>query len=180
MSGFTSVMPRQKQTAELAAEPRPWQRMPPPAGEADDVVDGEEIGGVVAALDQRELVGDRLPDLLRHAVGIAEAGALLGEADQRLLRARRIAGRLVGIVVAELVEGEFEALQHREGFGDRLGIIAEEPRHLGGVLEVALGIGFEQPPGILNRPVLADAGDHVLERPAFGGVVEHVVGGEER
>src|SRR3546814_9449722 len=27
-AGSTSVMPRQKQTAELAAEPRPWQRMP--------------------------------------------------------------------------------------------------------------------------------------------------------
>ena len=150
------------------------------AGEADDVVDGEEIGGVVAALDQRQLMGNRLPDLLRHAVGIAEAGALLGEADQRLLRARRIAGRLVGVVVAELVEGEFEALQHGEGFGDRLGVVAKEPRHLGGVLEVALGILFEQPAGILDRPVLADAGDDVLERPAFGRVVEHVVGGEKR
>ncbi len=85
------------------------------AGEAHDVVDGEEIGGVVAALDERQLVGDRLPDLLRHAVGIAEAGAFLGEADQRLLRARRIAGRLVGILVAELVEREVEALQHRDG-----------------------------------------------------------------
>ena len=28
--GSTSVMPRQKQTAELAAEPRPWHRMPRP------------------------------------------------------------------------------------------------------------------------------------------------------
>ena len=27
-AGSTSVMPRQKHTAELAAEPRPWQRMP--------------------------------------------------------------------------------------------------------------------------------------------------------
>jgi hypothetical protein len=27
-AGSTSVMPRQKQTAELAADPRPWQRMP--------------------------------------------------------------------------------------------------------------------------------------------------------
>ena len=27
-AGSTSVIPRQKQTVELAAEPRPWQRMP--------------------------------------------------------------------------------------------------------------------------------------------------------
>ena len=27
-SGSTAVMPRQKHTAELAAEPRPWHRMP--------------------------------------------------------------------------------------------------------------------------------------------------------
>jgi hypothetical protein len=26
-AGSTSVMPRQKQTAELAAEPRPWHRI---------------------------------------------------------------------------------------------------------------------------------------------------------
>ena len=45
---------------------------------------------------------------------------------------------------------------------------------------MALGIRFEEPAGIADRPVLADAGDHVLERPAFGRVVEHVVGGEER
>ena len=51
-------MPRQKQTAELAAEPRPWQRMPLRAGEADDVVDGEEVGRVVELADERELVLD--------------------------------------------------------------------------------------------------------------------------
>ena len=27
-AGSTSVMPRQKHTAELAAEPRPWHRIP--------------------------------------------------------------------------------------------------------------------------------------------------------
>ncbi len=46
-SGLTSVMPRQKQTALLAAEPRPWQRISLSARIGDDVVNGEEITRVV-------------------------------------------------------------------------------------------------------------------------------------
>ena len=68
LGGIDAVMPRQKQTAQLAAEPRPWQRMSWLAGEAHDVVDGEEIGRVVELGDQRQLLGEERAHLVRHAV----------------------------------------------------------------------------------------------------------------
>ena len=43
-----------------------------------------------------------------------------------------------------------------------------------------LGIGFEQPARLLQRQMLADAGDDVLQRAAFGRVIEHVVDGDQR
>jgi hypothetical protein len=44
---------------------------------------------------------------------------------------------------------------------------------------VALGIDGEPQAGLRNRAFLADAGDDVGERAAFGRVVEHVVDGDE-
>ena len=43
-----------------------------------------------------------------------------------------------------------------------------------------LGIGCEQPAGRVDGDVLADAGDHVLQRPPFGRVIEHVVDRDQR
>jgi hypothetical protein len=68
--------------------------------------------------------------LRRHAVGIALPGARRGVEDERLLRARRIAGRLVGIVVAELVEREAEPIGHATDSATAW-MLAEKPRHLG-------------------------------------------------
>ena len=45
---------------------------------------------------------------------------------------------------------------------------------------MALGIGGEAKPGLGDRAVLADAGQHILQRPPLGDVVEHVVGRDER
>src|SRR5690606_24597987 len=49
----------------------------------------------------------------------------------------------------------------------------------GGVFQVAFGVGGEQPAGGAQRAVLADAGQDVLQRAAFGNVIEDVVGGEQ-
>ncbi len=59
------------------------------AGEAHDVVHGEEIGRVVERGDERELVRQRLAHPLRNARGIARLGALA----VRRLRARPAASR---------------------------------------------------------------------------------------
>ena len=71
---------------ELAAEPRPWQRiLPSRAGEADDVVHGQEIAGVFHVRDDVEFVPDESSDLFGDASGSA-CGALPGQPLQLVLR----------------------------------------------------------------------------------------------
>src|SRR5215467_4966016 len=45
---------------------------------------------------------------------------------------------------------------------------------------MALGIGGKAKSGLVDRAVLADAGEDVLQFLAFGGVVEDVAEGDER
>ncbi len=45
---------------------------------------------------------------------------------------------------------------------------------------MTFGIGFEQAARFVERHVLADAGDDVLQRAPLRCVIEHVVGGEQR
>ena len=63
---------------------------------------------------------------------------------------------------------------------DRVRHLAKQPRHLGGRLEIALGIGGEPPAGLVDGQMLADAGEHVLQFAPVGVVIEHVVDGDQR
>ncbi len=56
---------------------------------------------------------------------------------------------------------------------------AEQARDLGGRLEMALGVGLEEKTRLVDRGVLADAGEHVLQRAPLGHVVEHVAGRDQ-
>ncbi len=44
---------------------------------------------------------------------------------------------------------------------------------------MALGVGEQAPPGRVERGAVADAGEHVEQRPAGGRGVAHVVGGDD-
>ena len=144
------------------------------AGEMHDVADGEEIGLVFEVPDDRQLMLDELPDALRHAAGIAFRRALPGEADKLVIGRGALARGFQRIIVSKLIEREAEPLEEAHRLGDRFGKVAKEPRHLGGAFHVPLGVGLEQPSGILQRSVLADAGQHVLQPAALGRVIEHV------
>jgi hypothetical protein len=56
------------------------------AGEAHDVVDGEEIGGVTELVDEGELADDRRPDLVGQPLRIAFGRALPGQRREMVLR----------------------------------------------------------------------------------------------
>ncbi len=58
---------------ELAAEPRPWHRIPLLRARSDDVVDGEEVRLVAELGDQRELVLDERVRSVRDAARPAPA-----------------------------------------------------------------------------------------------------------
>ncbi len=87
---------------------------------------------------------------------------------------------LFGIIVFELVEREGNARGKADCFDDGVRRIGEQPLHFFRRFQVALGIGLEQAARALQRLVLADAGDDVLQRAAFGCVIEDVVDGDER
>jgi hypothetical protein len=150
------------------------------AGKADDVEDGEEIRRIIERGDQLELVGKRGPHFFRHARRIARGGALPGEMLERVVRRCEPFARLVGILIGELVERERELIRESPRLLDRIGKVPEHPRHLGGRFQVPLGIRREPPARRLERDVLADAGEHVLQAPALRRMIEHVVDRDER
>ena len=51
----------------------------------------------------------------------------------------------------------------------------EEPRHLGRGLQEPIGEALAPEAGVIDRAALANAGHDVLEHPALGRVIEHVV-----
>ena len=149
-------------------------------GELDDLADGQEIAGIVEPADQDELVVDLLLDRERDAVGIAHRQAPAHQLLQPALRRPAGRHRLVGILVFELLEIEFDATEKMLRLLDRLRRFAEEPGHLLRGLEMALGIGLEQAAGPGDRRALANAGHEVLEIALFRRVVEHIVRGDQR
>src|SRR5207302_10146963 len=96
--------------AEDAARPR----------EADDVVDGEEIGRVGELRDEGELMLDLRPYRGGYASRIALRRALPGEMDELLLRHAAVGSDLVGILVAQLVDAATTALGEFDVAGNGL------------------------------------------------------------
>ena len=90
---------------------------------------------------------------------------------KRILRARETGLQLIGIFVAQLVEREAQCGGKFQGLFDRLGRVPKQLRHLGGRLEVTLGIDGEAPAGLIERQMLADAGEHMLQLPAVGVMI---------
>ena len=144
----------------------------------DDVVDGEEVGGVAQLRDQRELVPDQLLNLLRHVVGIALPCPGPGPLLQFLVGGAAVVGGLDRIVVGDLGQREPAALDDLQRALERLRAVPEQARHLRRRLEMALGVGEQEGCRVGDPGMLADAGDHVLQRPAVGMVVVDVVGRE--
>jgi hypothetical protein len=99
---------------------------------------------------------------------------------ERVLRRRKARAPLVGIFVTQFIEREGECGIERRGLLNRFRRVAEQARHLGGRLEIAFGIGGESPARPVDGQVLADTGEHVLQLPPVGMMIEHVVDGDER
>ena len=89
----------------VGGRPSPLTQDVPAAGEADDGVNGQEVGRIAQGLDQSELVFQRRPHLVRQAFRIPVRRPRPGQGLQRLLRglSRR---RLARILVGQLVQAE--------------------------------------------------------------------------
>ncbi len=89
-----------------------------------------------------------------------------------------IADGFFGVNVAQLIEGEADALDEAIGLFQSLRVRAKEPSHVVWMVDEALGIGREQETSVFNGDDLTDAGQHVLDHLAPGLVVERVHGRE--
>src|SRR3546814_8511589 len=82
--------------------------------------------------------------------------------------------------LGELIEREADARGEALRLGDRLAVIAEQPRHLGGRFQMPFGMGGETLAGMIDRHAEPDAGDDIVQRSLIGRGVERIIGGEHR
>jgi len=148
------------------------------AGEADDVVHGEEVGLVLQVGDQLQFVVDLSPHRVWRASGPAPARAFIAQRAQPARGGMAFGHHFARVVVAQLFEGEGAALGDAQGFGQQLGRIG-----LGEQLalaQVALAVGEQACAGLTHGAAVADGGDGVLQRAPAAGVHVHVAGGDQR
>ena len=146
----------------------------------DDILDGEEVAREVQFADQRQLAVQRIAHAFGDTGRVAAIGTLPGELFQVPLRIEAIRAGLLGIFVAQLIKAEIAGIGHLPRGGNRMRPWREQALHFLRRLEVPFGIGLEQMPGPRHRGLVPDRGHHILQGAAMGGVVEHVVGGEDR
>jgi len=149
------------------------------AGKADDAMDGEEIGLVAFFADQVQLVFQEVGDLLRNTLREPPGRTLIGQPAQRQSR-RLAADGLVGILMAEFVEGKIEPAEELRRRGDRLRIGTKKPGHFPGFLQMPFGMGLQPEAGIGHRHMFANGRDHVGERLALRRVIEGIIAGDQR
>jgi hypothetical protein len=148
-------------------------------GELDDVPDHQEVAGQPQLADHMKLVGQLPAGLLVQrpvALGRALPGHRLQEALLGLPRGDRIAGE----GVTQVGQGELAAVGQVQGGPQGVRAIAEQRRHLGRGLEVALGVPQQAPANLIDVGLRAGAGQHVLHPALLGPGVVDVVGGHQR
>ena len=82
--------------------------------------------------------------------------------------------------VAQVSQGKRALIRDLQGASDKRWIIFKQPRKGVGRQERVLRIGLQPVARRVQRDAVADAGQHVLQRPACRGVVEHFGAGDER
>src|SRR5207245_4897028 len=101
----------------------------------------------------------------RRDRSVASAGATVGERPQMIDRRLARRERELRKTIAQVRERERAALGDAAALADGLGSVPEERRHLRRRLQVALGVGEQSAPGLVERRAEADAGEDVEERP---------------
>ena len=147
--------------------------------EAHDVPHDQEVAGEIELLDHRELLLDLRLGLRRQRPE-ACAGAVPGDLPQ--VRGRRLAGRqrVVRELVAEVRESEVEPARELDGRVECFGQVRKQSGHLGRAPEVPLALRGEEAARAVERRVVADAGEDVVELLVLLPRVAHAVGGKER
>ena len=147
------------------------------AGEADDVVDGEEEVLVAKLGDQRKLLGDGLGGLFRHAVRPALAGAAFHEPAQMRRWGGVVRHQFAGIFVAQFAEAERAAVGQIHGLRQHLPRIDGRQRFERP--QVPLAVRVEPRAEFAHRRLQPNRGQHVAQRLAFRHVHHGAVAGDD-
>ncbi|PAV69561.1 hypothetical protein WR25_22101 [Diploscapter pachys] len=144
------------------------------AREPHHVMHRQKIIGIMLAPNEIELFVQQGEDTVGNAIPVTVERILPDEMFQPGLRVPSRRHRLVRIFVSQLIEREADASQQAKAFVDRLRRVAEQPTHLGFVLQMTLAIGGEATSGRIDRHAFADAGDDVVQGPVVTMRIERV------
>ncbi len=157
-------MPRQKHTAELAAEPRPWQRMCRERANRTMSCTVRKYGSYSSSA----ISASSCSIACRVGAGTPSGQRWLAPSSvrRRSQRGRRVAFRhdLARILVAQLVERERAARGDLHRSGEQLGRM--QLREALDRAQVTLAVRKQREPRPLDGGADAGCGEHVLQRAA--------------
>ena len=144
-----------------------------------DVVDDQEVARVPGLRDDAQLVVEPLRDGAGERIAVAGQGAGARQVDQQVIvggecRRARVLRQEVALLEVELAQ-----LRDACGFGDHVGALREERRHLRLGLDVALLAEETKPVGIVQIFARADREQHVVRLRVFLLQVVCVVRGDD-
>ena len=146
--------------------------------EAHDVPNDQEVAGEMELFNQREFALDLLAGALVIRP-VAAARAFVGELAQQAHLRLAFGDRVARELVAEVGQREIQTRGDFARIGNGFGKIREQPRHLGGRLDVALTVALQQPAGGGQRDFVADTGEDVQQFALRGDSVGGIVGGDD-
>ena len=85
-----------------------------------------------------------------------------------LLRCLSLGDWFIGVIIFELIERECNPICEADGFGNGIWGLMEKFRHLTGRFQVSFGIDAETTTCFVQRDMLANAGDDILQFAPFG------------
>ncbi|MNI41020.1 hypothetical protein D3C73_952590 [compost metagenome] len=150
------------------------------ARHADDVEDGQKIGGDVLAGDKGQFLVQQGLHLVGNAVGIAHGGVAPRQLFQPGLWRPIGRDRFFRVLIAEFGQIEGRARQEGGRLVHRLGRVFEQVGHFVLGLQPAFGVGLQPAAGGLDGRAFADAGQDVLKIAVIGSSVEDVVERQQR
>ena len=149
------------------------------AAETHHVPDDQEVARQVQLFDYPQLVFDLAAGALMIGT-ITFASPLVGDLAQvghhRLARRNRIVGELV----AEILQRELKPCSEILCVAYCLGEVAKKSGHLGRTFEMPLGIGIKQPAGLVKHCLLANASKRIEQSTAGLFGVADAVGRKQR
>ena len=112
--------------------------------------------------------------------GITFCGTSPGQIFEMLLGSLARWHRLIGIFVFDLVERETASFGDVDCASNGVGKTGEQPRHFRRGFKMPFGIDREPQTRFANSAFLANAGEHISERPTLRYVIKNFINSNQR